>query len=180
MAGENIKYVVVAVQDYKKYGYSNTVHTDKGMSIRVEDYSGIYEYRNLTNYRKFIFEKVLGKKFGEKDIFLEPKSILFSNLLLELKLKLQDLLLNQKRVPDPENRYDDIKEILGEQYVINLRKEEDKNLNAFNRFYLNFKEYYDYNYPLYLTIATPEDEKKYFGNFKAGDHYEPIFPQKTS
>ncbi|WP_046756135.1 hypothetical protein [Kordia jejudonensis] len=48
----------------------------------------------------------------------------------------------------------------------------------FYNFYKNLKQFYDYGYPLYLTPATKEDIKKHWGNFKAGDPYEPIFPQQ--
>ena len=67
--------------------------------------------------------------------------------------------------------------MLGIKYVINRRKDFDKELESFHLFYTNLKSYYDKGYPLYLTIATPEDVKKHFGNFKAGDTYQRITNQ---
>jgi len=148
------------------------------MTIRIEDYIGLYSYRNETNYEKFVFEKVLGKDFGNIEIVLEPKSVLFLKLITDLGFKIQKLLETQRKIPDPNTKYNDRVNMFGETYFVNRRKEEDTTLEHLYRFYKNLKQFYDYGYPLYLTPAREEDIKKYWGNFKAGDSYEPIFQQK--
>jgi len=168
---EDLTEIVIAVQDYKKYGFSNTVHTDKGTGIQLGE-NGI-GYYGLSERIGFIFEEIVGSDFGKKDLILPANS--YGNLIQRVEQELRSMLQNQKRIPSDKD--DDFREILGEKYVINLRKDNDAEISSFNRFYCNIKEYSDYGYPLYLTIATPEDVKKHFGNFKAGDHYEPISNQ---
>ena len=177
MEDKRLKYVIVAVQDYRMHGYSNTLHTDKGYLIVVEDYPGGKEApRNLTNFRRIVFEKVLGEKFGHQAIILEPKSSLFLKLLTEMELKLKDLLKTQCRefLEHLNYRYDEEVEFFGEKYVINGRNYLDKALRNFHEFYQNIKQFYDYNYPLYLVPATKEDEEKYYGNYDREDGYEPL------
>ncbi|CAM3922716.1 MULTISPECIES: hypothetical protein [Flavobacterium] len=181
MKDKRLKYVIVAVQDYRVHGYSNTVHTDKGYGIIVEDYPGGKEApHNLTNYERITFEKVLREKFGHEAIILEPKSELFLALLTEMELKLKDLLKTQCRefLDHINYRYDEEIEYFGEKYVINGRNYDDKALRYFYEFYEKIKRFYDYNYPLYLVPATQEDEEKYYGDHERGNYYEPISPQK--
>lgn len=168
---EDLTEIVIAVQDYKKYGFSNTVHTDKGTGIQLGE-NGI-GYYGLSERIGFIFEEIVGSDFGKKDLILPANS--YGNLIQRVEQELRSMLQNQKRIPIDKD--DDIVEMLSIKYVINRRKDFDKELESFHLFYTNLKSYYDKGYPLYLSIATPEDVKKHFGNFKAGDHYEPISNQ---
>ena len=180
MEDKRLKYVIVSVQDYREFGYSNTLHTDKGYLIVAEDYPGGKEFpRNLTNYERITFEKVLGEKFGHEAIILAPKSKMFLSLINEMELKLKDLLKSQCRefLDHINYRYDEELEFFGEKYVINGRNYLDKSLRYFYEFYQKIKQFYDFNYPLYLVPATQEDEEKYYGNHERGDFYEPLSPQ---
>ena len=76
MEDKRLKEVIVAVQDYRIHGYSNTVFTDKGYLIVVEDYPGGKEFpRNLTNYRRITFEKVLGEKLDRNNFRTKLKKL---------------------------------------------------------------------------------------------------------
>jgi hypothetical protein len=181
MEDKRLKYVIVAVQDYRVHGYSNTVFTDKGYGIIVEDYPGGKEAPyNLTNYQRITFTKVLGEKFGTEAIILEPKSSLFLKLLTEMELKLRELLKTQCRefLEHINYRYDEEMDFFGEKYVINGRNYLDKDLRYFYEFYQKIKRFYDFNYPLYLIPATKEDEEMYYGNYDREDGYEPLKPKE--
>lgn len=93
----------------------------------------------------------MGPDFGKKDLLLPPNS--YENIALKLEEKLREMLQYLKHIPT--ERYDDKREILGGQYVINLRNQNDKSIYYLNLIYLNLKSYYDNGYPLYLSIATP-------------------------
>ena len=178
MKDKRLKEVIVSVQDYRIHGYSDTVFTDKGYLIVVEDYP--FNIKNLTNYKRITFEKVLGNNFGKEAIILEPKSPIFLELLKEMELKIKDLSKdNPKDFFDHRlDRYDEKVNFLGEEFIINGRSDDDRKLVLFYEFYEKIKRFYDYNYPLYLVPATQEDEEKYYGNHERGDYYEPISPQK--
>lgn len=181
MEDKRLKYVIVAVQDYRNHGYSNTLHTDKGYMIVAEDYpGGNSNISNLTNYERVIFEKVLGNKFGNEAIKLEPKSALFLELLQEMELKIKELSKdNPKEFVDHElDRYDEKVTFFGQEFIVNARNKYDRVLVDFYDFYEKIKRFYDFNYPLYLIPATKEDEEKYYGNHERGDFYEPISQQK--
>ena len=181
MEDKRLKYVIIAIQDYRIHGYSNTLHTDKGYLIVVEDYpGGNSNISNFTNYERVTFEKVLGNKFGSEAIVLEPKSALFLELLQEMELKIKELSKdNPKEFLDHElDRYDEKVAFFGEEIVVNARNKYDRELVNFYEFYEKIKRFYDYNYPLYLVPATKEDEEKYYGDHERGNYYEPISPQK--
>jgi hypothetical protein len=181
MEDKRLKEVIVAVQDYRVHGYSNTVFTDKGDGIIVENYPGGKEAPyNLTNYRRITFEKVLGEKFGHEAIVLEPKSSLFLELLNEMELKIKDLSKNlPKEFSDHRlDRYDEKVTFFGEEFVVNGRSDYDRKLVNFHEFYQRIKQFYDFNYPLYLVPATKEDEEKYYGNYDREDGYEPLKPNE--
>lgn len=166
---EDLTEIIIAVQDYRKFGYSETLHTDKGMMIQLDD-NGIEYYTNNGKRLGKVFEEIIGEDFGKKNLILPVNS--YGNLVKRVEQELRSMLQNQKCIPIDKD--DDIVEMLGIKYVINRRKDFDKELESFHLFYTNLKSYYDKGYPLYLSIATPEDVKKHFGNFKAGDHYIPI------
>ncbi|WP_445710502.1 hypothetical protein [Flavobacterium sp.] len=181
MEYEILKKVVVAVQDYRIHGYSNTAFTDKGYIIIAEDYDGgSKNINNITNYRRITFEKALGNKFGKEDIILEPRSLLFQELLKVMELKIKDLVKdNPKEFLDHElDRYDEKVTFFGEEIVVNARNQNDRELVEFYEFYEKIKRFYDYNYPLYLLPANQEDREKYYGDHERGNYYEPISPQK--
>ena len=181
MEDKSLKEVIVAVQDYRDHGYSNTLFTDKGYLIVVEDYPGGNTNRhNIYNYRRTIFEKVLGDKFGHEAIILEPKSSLFLELLNEMELKIKDLSKNlPKEFSDHRlDRYDEKVTFFGEEFVVNGRSDYDRELVNFHEFYEKIKRFYDFNYPLYLVPATKEDEEKYYGNYDREDGYEPLKPNE--
>lgn len=179
MEDKRLKEVIVAVQDYRVHGYSNTVFTDKGDGIIVEDYPGGKEAPyNLTNYRRITFEKVLGEKFGNEAMILEPKSTFFLELLKEMEQKIKDLSKNlPKEFTDHRlDRYDEKVTFFGDEFVVNGRSNDDRDLVNFHEFYQRIRQFYDYNYPLYLIPATQEDEEKYYGNYDREDGYEPLKP----
>ncbi|MFY8068708.1 MAG: hypothetical protein ACOVMG_01315 [Flavobacterium sp.] len=181
MSGENLKKVIVAIQDYRQYGISNTILTGKGDYIRVEDYpGGIQIPRNLINYKKKIFEKILGEKFGNESIILEPKSSLFLELINAMDLKLKDLLKTQCRefLDHINYRYDEEVEFFGEKYIINGRNYLDDALRDFYEFYQKIKMFFDYNYPLYIIPLLLEDKIKYEGDFDNEVDYEPLKPNE--
>ena len=79
----NVKFmrVVVAVQDYKEFGYSETVNTDKGMIIVFD------EDKNVI---KDIFEEIIGPDFGNKDLIIPANT--YQNLIARIEQELRSML----------------------------------------------------------------------------------------
>ena len=160
--------VILSVQDWRKFGYSNTVHTDKGMTLLLKD--GNF---NLTG--KFIagcFQKVLGVDFWKEDRILPPKS--YGEILELYEMEIRKLLANQRTIPDPSTRYNDEVNMFGDVYIVNRRKYEDENLEFFYGFFMNLKKYFDNGHPLYISTVTEEEIEANFGTHRAGDSYEPL------
>jgi|GEM_PF-2076635 len=179
MVKKDLTRIVIAIQDYKAYGYDNTVGTYRGMTISFnEDYTDFD-----SGYSSFIgnaFVKALGPDFSKRDMVLPAYS--YENILTELENAFKEAVKTIRQVPlnryadaetyvqelkskaYPEDRnakYDDLVEYFGDKYIINLRYDESGIIDSFYGFYKNLKEYLDNGHPLYISIATPEDREKY-------------------
>ncbi len=158
--------MILSVQDWRKFGYSNTVHTDKGMTLLLKD--DVFDSTSMLIAG--CFQKVLGTDFWKEDSILPPKS--YGKILDLYEIEIRKLLVNQRTTPDPSTRYNDEVDMFGDIYIVNRRKYEDKNLEFFYGFFMNLKEYFDKGHPLYISTVTQEEIEANFGTHKAGDSYE--------
>jgi len=187
MAQEKVDKIIISFKDVKKTGLYNPDGTSVGLGIRTQDYKRNPEW-NVFDFRKEVFEELLGEDFGKKDFYYEPKTWGF--IVDAVENKLREVLKTIKKVPkehqqDPiayiraykesffepniawndkyeEVRYEDIREFLGEYYHYNNKKNiKDSKLYYFQMFYDNLKNNYEEGHPLYISVATLEDQKKY-------------------
>lgn len=160
--------IILSVQYWREFGYSNTVHTDKGMVLTLNN----GEFNSIGMPIARCFQKVLGADFWKKDTILPPKS--YGEILDLYEIEIRKLLVNQRTTPDPSTRYNDEVNMFGDVYIVNRRKHEDENLEFFYGFFMNLKEYFDMGHPLFISTVTEEEIEANFGTHKAGDFYEPL------
>ena len=178
--------IVLARQDYKIHGYYDSVFTQNGNTLETGIPSNLEDIG--LQFEKEVFEELLGEDFGRKDFYYDPKTWGFIVDALENKLK--EVLNTIKKVPkehqqdalayiraykesffDPniawndkyeDVRYEDVEIFLGEYYHHNIKKyRRDLKLYYFQMFYDNLKNNYEEGHPLYISVATVEDQKKY-------------------
>jgi len=164
------KELTIAIQDYRVSGYFETIGTDKGMTLLLGKYS-----TEKSRRVRDIFKRVYGNNFGEKEMVIPANS--YGKVLEHYKHELENILQTQRTkkwpITDRRHRSDVYVMMLGKQYVVN-RRDDDEFLEVFYRFYTNLKEYNDKGHPLYIQFVTEEDIKKYPGNHKCGDYFEPL------
>jgi hypothetical protein len=160
MKEEKIDKIIVSLKDVKKTGLYNPDGTYVGFDVRTQDYKENLEW-NEFDFKKEVFEELLGEDFGKKDLYYEPKTWGF--VVDALEKKIRDVLKSMKKVPEEHTKspmeylknyknqhfdpitnrsifYEDIKEFLGELYHYNIRKNvRDKNLYYFQLFYNHLK-----------------------------------------
>lgn len=128
-------------------------------------------------YEKEVFKELLGEDFGKKDFYYEPNTWGFIVDAIEYKLK--EILKTIKKVPEEHQQdpikyiraykeqdyrglfYEDVRAFLGEWYHINSKNNRDSKLYYFQMFYDNLKNIFEEGHPLYISVATVEDQKKY-------------------
>ncbi|MGB0868178.1 MAG: hypothetical protein ACPGSD_01160 [Flavobacteriales bacterium] len=166
------KELTIAVQDYKEHGYFDTIGTDKGMILELED--DIFDRASIKVATCFI--KEFGEDFGKKEMTIPANS--YGQVLEHYKYELENILKTQRTkkwpITDRRHRSDVYVMMLGKQYVVNRRDDDDGFLEFYHGFYCNLKEYNDKGHPLYIQFVTEEDIKKYPGNHKCGDYFEPL------
>ncbi|KFF14122.1 hypothetical protein N6B72_08050 [Chryseobacterium soli] len=180
MAQEEMDFLLLSIQDYKKNGFYNSKIAPKGYYCRLRDYQNNPEW-NEFDFKKEVFEELLGEDFGKHDFYYEPNTWEF--IVQAIEKKIREVLKMKKKVPkehtqnpmeylktyksknfdtDPAIFHEDVREFLGELYHYNLRKNSgDSNLNYLQMFYNTLKKNYEEGYPLYISVATIEDQKKY-------------------
>ncbi|MDQ0066589.1 hypothetical protein [Chryseobacterium lathyri] len=181
MPQEKVDKIIISVEDIKKVGLYNTDGTSIGIGVRIQDYQENPEW-NEFDYEKEVFEELLGEDFGKKDFYYESKTWEF--IVDAVEKKIREVLKTIKKVPeehqqnplayiraykeehyDPDNdwnlKYEDVENFLGEFYHHNIRKHRrDLKLYYFQLFYNNLKNNYEEGYPLYISVATVEGQKK--------------------
>ncbi len=174
-------YLVLSRQDYKIFGFMDSAASEKGTAVCVSKYKDMA--LNKYDFSKEVFEELLGEDFGKKDFYYEPKTWGF--IVDAVENKIREVLKTIKKVPDehqhdpltyvrayreerrdPDNdwdmKYEDVEEFLGEYYHHNIKKHrKDLKLYYFQLFYNNLKKNYEEGHPLYISVATVEDQKKY-------------------
>jgi hypothetical protein len=181
MVQEEMDYLIVSRLDYKKSGFKKSNYNPVGSMVRIHDYKENPWWNDYT-YGKEVFEELLGKDFGKKDFYYEPKTWGF--IIEALENKIREVLKTMKKVPQEHlqnpteylrtyklenddfytgNRvfYEDIEDFLAELYHYNSFRHNEKGLYNFNLLYNILKKNYDESYPLYISGATVEDQKKY-------------------
>lgn len=180
MKEEKIDKIIISLTDVKKNGLYNPDGTYVGFDVRTEDYKENPEW-NEFDFKKEVFEELLGDDFGKKDFYYEPNTWEF--VVDALENKIRDVLKTMKKVPEEHTKnpmeylktyknehfdpitnrsifYEDVKEFLGELYHYNIRENvRDKNLYYFQLFYNHLKSSFKEGFPLYITAATIEDQK---------------------
>lgn len=183
---EEMDYLVLSRQDFKMYGFMDSAASKKGKAVCINTYED--ETLNEYEFSKEVFEELLGEDFGKKDFYYEPNTWCFIVDAIENKLK--EVLKTIKKVPkehqqdalayiraykesffDPniawndkyeDVRHEDVEIFLGEYYHHNIKKyRRDLKLYYFQMFYDNLKNNYEEGHPLYISVATVEDQKKY-------------------
>jgi len=127
-----------------------------------------------------IFKSFFGADLGKKEFFLEagsygyiieayekklrillekehkvPKE--YYNRLEEYKEKIHRSLFTDKEYTD-DHFYDEVHEILGEYYVLQMRFPPERIPFEFNRYYLSIKKLFDSGEPLYISTAMPFED----------------------
>lgn len=170
------------MQPYKEIVFDQPDKYPFFNGVSIQDYKRHLEW-NEFDFRKEVFEELLGEDFGKKDFYYEPKTWIF--IVESLENKIKEVLKTIKKVPqehqqnpltyirsyrekhfDPDNdwdaKYEDVESFLGEFYHHNIRKYvRDKNLYYFQLFYNHLKKSFEEGHPLYISVATVEDQKKY-------------------
>ena len=162
---DKIIETTVSIQDFKKHGYSNSIYTDRGFAIKIKDDEDWYGDRKEIVKA---FKDGLNIELGKENLILKPDT--YGNLISVFEQVLKENLKDQKRIPD--ERYDEIKEILGEAYAVNTRKPKDIFLKIVFGTYLFLKKAHEKKYPLYLILASEKDAEEYYGTYKFGDKLE--------
>ncbi|MFK7003236.1 hypothetical protein BWK63_00725 [Flavobacterium covae] len=180
MEQEKVNEIIISFQDLKQTGLYNPDGTSIGFGIRTQDYKEIPQW-NEFDFRKEVFEKLLGEGFGKKDFYYEPNTWGF--IVDEIENKIREVLTTIKKVPkehqqnpleyirayrkehfDRDNdwnlKYEDVEEFLGEFYHHNIKKyRKDLKLYYFQLFYNNLKKNFEEGQALYISVATVEKQK---------------------
>ncbi|AEW86654.1 hypothetical protein FCOL_09225 [Flavobacterium columnare ATCC 49512] len=128
-----------------------------------------------------IFKSFFGEDLGKKEFFLEAGS--YGNIVEAYEKKLRTLLEDEHKVPKEyydkldeyrkvnyrnlftdedyfhdAHRYDEVHEVLGENYIFRMRHSLWRVAYEFNNCYLYIKRLFDSGEPLYISTAMPFDD----------------------
>ena len=165
---ENINKIirtVICIQNFKDYGFSNSVYTDRGFAFKVSDEDDWYENRRII---KKAFLDSLNIELGKNSYVLQPNT--YGSLVEELKVVLLKLLKDSKKTPN--ERYDEVREIFEKHYVINIRKPNGILIDYIISYYKFFKKAFEKHYPLYITPVSEKDIQTHYGTYKFGNKLE--------
>ena len=177
---EDMDYLVLSRQDFKIYGFMDSTASEKGKAVCMNSYKD--KTLNEFEFSKEVFEEILGEDFGKKDFYYEPDTWGF--IVDALENKLREVLKAMKKVPEEHQQdpmeyleayksklsdpttnrilfFEDLEEFLGEYYHTNSKNRRDLKLHYFQMFYRNLKNNFEEGHPLYISVATVEDQKKY-------------------
>ncbi|MBL7879593.1 MULTISPECIES: hypothetical protein [Chryseobacterium] len=171
---KEIDYIVlVSIKNYK---------TD-GMEVARKNRRTLFLKPKLKDQRHLeteIFKSIFGEDLGKKEFFLEAGS--YGNIIEAYEKTLRTLLEKEHKVPKEyynrleeykekvhrslftdkeytdDHFYDEVHEILGEYYVLQMRFPSERIPYEFNRYYLSIKKLFDNGEPLYISTAMPFED----------------------
>lgn len=178
---EEMDFLVLSRQDFKIYGFMDSAASEKGTAVAINKYKDTLYIK--PDYKKEVFEELLSVDFGKKDFYYESKTWGF--IVDAIEKKLREVLQTIKKVPEEHQQnpleylkayksehfdpitnralfHEDIRAFLGEFYHYNnWKNNDDTSLPPLQMLYDKLKKNYEEGQPLYISVATVEDQKKY-------------------
>ncbi|AMA50454.1 MULTISPECIES: hypothetical protein [Flavobacterium] len=174
---KEINYIVlVSTKNYKTEGMKAATKPQYFTSIFLKP-----KFEDETFFETEIFKSFFGEDLGKKEFFLEAGS--YGNIVEAHEKTLRTLLEKEHKVPKEyydkldeyrkvnyrnlftdedyfhdAHRHDEVYEILGDYYVLQMRGDYQRVSYNFNNCYLYIKRLFDSGEPLYISTAMPFDD----------------------
>jgi hypothetical protein len=171
---EKIFIVLVSTKNYKTVG----IEIARKNRITLFLNPKLKDQRHLETE---IFKSFFGEDLGKKEFYLEAGS--YGNIVEAYEKTLRTLLEKEHKVPKEyydkldeyrnevyiklftiedyvhgKHRYDEVHEVLGEYYVLQMRYPPQRIPYEFNNCYLYIKRLFDSGEPLHISTAMPFDD----------------------